>query len=171
VVMVHHRDVQAAIATELDDLGVVRITGGQGTTTRQTAIDAFQDRQAQVAVCSIQTAGVGIALHAASQVVLGELPWTAAAQDQAIDRVHRIGQDRPVTAWRIIASGTLDERMAELIGEKAAIGLAAIDGGVVAAGSEELGALDALVDLVTAALAQPRKRKARKARTPKAAAA
>jgi SNF2 family DNA or RNA helicase len=114
---------------------------------------------------------VGIALHAASQVVLGELPWTAAAQDQAIDRVHRIGQDRPVTAWRIIASGTLDERMAELIGEKAAIGLAAIDGGVVAAGSEELGALDALVDLVTAALAQPRKRKARKARTPKAAAA
>lgn len=171
VVMVHHRSVQDALAADLADLGVVRIAGGQDAQVRQAQIDHFQEGQAMVAVCSIQAAGVGITLHAASQMVLGELPWTAAAQDQAIDRIHRIGQDRPVTAWRIIAAGTLDERMAELISEKAAIGLAAIDGGVTAAGSEELGALDALVDLVVAALAQPRKRKVRKARAAKAVAA
>ena len=57
-------------------------------------------------------------LQAASNVVLAELSWTAAEQTQAIDRVHRIGQDEPVTAWRIIAAHTIDAKIAELIDSK-----------------------------------------------------
>ena len=69
----------------------------------------------QVVVCSLTAAGVGLNLQVASNVVLAELSWTDAEQTQAIDRVHRIGQDEPVTAWRIIAAQTIDTRIAELI--------------------------------------------------------
>ena len=67
-----------------------------------------RSRASRVAVCSLTAAGVGVNLQAASNVVLAELSWTAAEQTQAIDRVHRIGQDEPVTAWRIIAAHTID---------------------------------------------------------------
>jgi len=50
-----------------------------------------------------------------SNVVLAELSWTAAEQTQGIDRVQRIGQDQPVTARRVIATHTVDTRIAELI--------------------------------------------------------
>lgn len=128
VVFAHHRDVQDAVAEALQESGVVRIAGGQAAEERQAAIDAFQAGEAQVAVCSIQAAGVGITLSAASQVVIGEIPWTAASQSQAIDRVHRIGQDRSVTAWRILAAGTLDEKLAGAVAAKADISAQAIDG-------------------------------------------
>lgn len=148
VVMVHHREVQDLVAAALADHGVVRIHGGQDPEDRQAAIDQFQAGDASVCVASIQAAGVGITLHRASQVIIGELPWTAAAQTQAIDRVHRIGQDEPVTAWRVIAAATLDERMAEVIGRKAGISLAAVDGGDQATGEEELTAAAILTELV-----------------------
>lgn len=148
VVMVHHHDVQDLVATALAAHGVVRIHGGQTPEARQAAIDAFQAGEASVCVASIQAAGVGITLHRASQVVIGELPWTAAAQDQAIDRVHRIGQDAPVTAWRVIAAATLDERMASIIGRKAGISLAAVDGGDQAAEEDALTAAEILTELV-----------------------
>jgi SNF2 family DNA or RNA helicase len=64
----------------------------------------------------------------ASNVVLAELSWTDAEQTQAIDRVHRIGQDQPVTAWRIIAAQTIDARIAELIDSKAGLAARALDG-------------------------------------------
>lgn len=148
VVMVHHREVQDAVAEALADYGVVRIHGGQDAADRQKAIDAFQAGDASVCVASIQAAGVGITLHRASQVIIGELPWTDAAQTQAIDRVHRIGQDGPVTAWRVIAAATLDERMAEVIGRKAGIALQAVDGGTQADGDEVVTAAQILTELV-----------------------
>jgi di/tricarboxylate transporter len=63
-----------------------------------------------VAVCSLTAAGVGINLQVASNLVLAELSWTDAEQTQAIDRIHRIGQEQPVTAWRIIAAQTIDSQ-------------------------------------------------------------
>ena len=51
-----------------------------------------------------------------------------AEQTQAIDRVHRIGQDQPVTAWRIIAAQTIDSRIAELVDQKAGLAARALDG-------------------------------------------
>ena len=105
-----------------------------------------------VAVCSLLAAGVGVNLHASSNVVLAELSWTAAEQQQAIDRVHRIGQDEPVTAWRILAAGTVDARIAELIDAKQGLALRALDGSDVEVASTDTVQLDALVTLLRQAL-------------------
>ena len=106
-----------------------QIRGDQTTQVRQDAIDRFTtDESVGVIVCSLTAAGVGVNLQAASNVVLAELSWTSAEQTQAIDRVHRIGQNVPVTAWRIVAAQTIDQRIAELIDHKSGLALRALDG-------------------------------------------
>ena len=102
-------------------------------------------------MCSLTAAGVGINLQVSSNVVLAELSWTAAEQTQAIDRVHRIGQDQPVTAWRIIATQTVDARIAELISTKEGLAARALDGSDVEVTSVDL-QLETLVSLLTDAL-------------------
>jgi hypothetical protein len=146
-----HIDVMDAAERHFAAAGVrtVSIRGEQTAKARTAAIDAFtNDPEVQVAVCSLMTAGVGINLQVASNVVLAELSWTNAEQTQAIDRVHRIGQELPVTAWRIIAAGTIDGRISELIDSKAGLASRALDGeaGVEeAAGSVQLEALATLL--------------------------
>ncbi len=135
------------------DIGYVSIRGDQTTKTRQHAIDAFTgDPDVAVAVCSLTAAGVGLNLQVASNVVLAELSWTDAEQTQAIDRVHRIGQDQPVTAWRVIAAQTLDARIAELIDDKAGLAARALDGSDEAVSWSADVQTEALVSLLTDAL-------------------
>ncbi|GAB3196220.1 hypothetical protein GCM10027062_04970 [Nocardioides hungaricus] len=129
------------------------IRGDQTTAVRQRNIDAFtDDPEVAVIVCSLTAAGVGVNLQVASNVVLAELSWTDAEQTQAIDRVHRIGQEEPVTAWRIIASQTIDTRVAELIDSKAGLAAVALDGSDEEIGSSVDVQLEALVALLTRAL-------------------
>ncbi|WP_442880781.1 DEAD/DEAH box helicase [Aeromicrobium sp.] len=150
-----HIDVMDTAEQTFDKRGIkyISIRGNQSTAARQKAIDAFtNDPDVAIAVCSLTAAGVGLNLQAASNVVLAELSWTDAEQTQAIDRVHRIGQAEPVTAWRIIASQTLDPKIAELIDSKAGLAARALDGS-----DEELSdstdlQLEALVALLTEAL-------------------
>ncbi len=129
------------------------IRGDQTTAVRQRNIEAFvNDPDVPLIVCSLTAAGVGVNLQVASNVVLAELSWTDAEQTQAIDRVHRIGQGDPVTAWRVIAAQTIDARIAELIDSKAGLAARALDGS-----DEEVSAsadvqLEALVGLLTDAL-------------------
>lgn len=105
------------------------IRGEQNAKERQQAIDDFtNDPDVKVIVCSLTAAGVGVNLQVASNVVLAELSWTSAEQDQAIDRIHRIGQEEPVTAWRILAAQTIDTKIAELIDSKAHLASRALDG-------------------------------------------
>ncbi|GAA2893027.1 DEAD/DEAH box helicase [Microbacterium esteraromaticum] len=131
----------------------VSIRGDQTTPVRQQAIDAFNtDPEVGVAVCSLTAAGVGVNLQVASNVVLAELSWTAAEQTQAIDRVHRIGQDEPVTAWRIIAAHTLDTKIAELIDQKQGLAARALDGEAVTDEPGESVQLAALMHLLREAL-------------------
>jgi hypothetical protein len=136
-------------------LGFVSIRGDQTRTARQHAIDAFtNDPEVAVAVCSLTAAGVGVNLQVASNVVLAELSWTDAEQTQAIDRVHRIGQAEPVTAWRIIAAQTIDAKIAELIDSKSGLAARALDGAGDAEGTSSADVqLDALVGMLTDALA------------------
>lgn len=111
------------------EIGYASIRGDQTPRVRQQNIDAFvNDPDVSVVVCSLTAAGVGINLQVASDMVLAELSWTDAEQTQAIDRIHRIGQELPVTAWRIIASQTLDTKIAELIDSKAGLAARALDG-------------------------------------------
>jgi SNF2 family DNA or RNA helicase len=129
------------------------IRGDQTPKNRQKNIDAFvNDPEVSIAVCSLLTAGVGINLQVSSNVVLAELSWTNAEQTQAIDRVHRIGQEEPVTAWRIIAAQTIDTRIADLIDSKAGLAAKALDGSDEELSSSADLQLEALVTLLTNAL-------------------
>jgi len=128
------------------------VRGNQTSTARQESIDAFvEDPDVQVIVCSLTAAGVGLNLQVASNLVLAELSWTDAEQTQAIDRVHRIGQDEPVTAWRIIAAQTIDTSIAKLIDRKAGLAARALDGSDEEAATADL-QLETLVSLLVTAL-------------------
>jgi SNF2 family DNA or RNA helicase len=150
-----HIDVMDAAEETFTKAGIrySSIRGDQTSSARQKQVDAFtNDPDVQVAVCSLTAAGVGINLQVASDLVLAELSWTDAEQTQAIDRVHRIGQELPVTAWRIIAAQTLDTKIAELIDSKAGLAARALEGS-----DEELPdsadiQMEALVGLLTDAL-------------------
>ncbi|UNX56221.1 DEAD/DEAH box helicase [Georgenia sp. TF02-10] len=131
----------------------VSIRGDQSARARQQAIDSFtNDPDVAVAVCSLTAAGVGLNLQVASNMVLAELSWTDAEQTQAIDRIHRIGQDEPVTAWRIIAAHTIDARIAELIDSKAGLAARALDGSDAEITSAAEVQVEALVALLAGAL-------------------
>ncbi|QHC67034.1 ATP-dependent helicase [Rathayibacter sp. VKM Ac-2759] len=150
-----HVDVmdQAEDTFEKRELTSVSIRGDQTATFRQTQIDAFnEDPDVSVAVCSLTAAGVGVNLQASSNVVLAELSWTSAEQTQAIDRVHRIGQEEPVTAWRIIAAHTIDAKIAELIDAKAGLAARALDGADAETASADTVQLDALMHVLREAI-------------------
>jgi len=133
------------------------IRGDQTAGKRQKSIDAFvNDPDVSIAVCSLMAAGVGLNLQVASNLVLAELSWTDAEQTQAIDRVHRIGQSEPVTAWRIIAAQTIDAKIAELIDSKAGLAARALDGSDEEVFSATDVQLEALVALLTDALSASR---------------
>ncbi|MGN8244932.1 DEAD/DEAH box helicase [Cellulomonas soli] len=131
------------------------IRGDQTPRARAKAIKDFvEDPEVSIVVCSLTAAGVGINLQVASNLVLAELSWTYAEQTQAIDRVHRIGQAEPVTAWRVIAAQTIDSKIAELIDSKSGLAARALDGAGEDEGSSSTDVqLDALVALLTDALA------------------
>ena len=148
-----HLDVMDAAEQVFEQRGLryTSIRGGQATKARTEAIDSFvNDPDVKIIVCSLTAAGVGINLQVASNVVLAELSWTNAEQTQAIDRVHRIGQTEPVTAWRIIAAQTIDARIAELIDAKAGLAARALDG----AGEDETGTVDVQVETLVSILTE-----------------
>ena len=133
-------------------INFVSIRGDQSAKARAAAIESFtKDPETSIIVCSLTAAGVGLNLQVASNVVLAELSWTDAEQTQAIDRIHRIGQSEPVTAWRIIAAQTIDSKIAELIDSKAGLAARALDGADEIASSVDV-QLEALVGLLTEAL-------------------
>ncbi|KQZ82245.1 helicase [Microbacterium sp. Root166] len=150
-----HIDVMDAAENHFAGAGLktVSLRGDQTTIARQQAIDEFNnDPKVGIAVCSLTAAGVGVNMQASSNVVLAELSWTAAEQTQAIDRVHRIGQDEPVTAWRIIAAHTIDTKIAELIDSKQGLAQRALDGEAVDPQSSDSVQLSALMHLTRRAL-------------------
>ncbi|MCK0118133.1 DEAD/DEAH box helicase [Isoptericola sp. S6320L] len=152
-----HVDVMDQAEQTFTDRGIrfASIRGDQTPTVREKNVAAFTgDPDVSIAVCSLMAAGVGLNLQVASNLVLAELSWTDAEQTQAIDRIHRIGQAEPVTAWRIIAAQTIDSKIAELIDSKSGLAARALDG----AADEDIPSstdvqLEALVGLLTDALA------------------
>jgi len=116
----------------LDALGIdyVRLDGG--TRDRQAAIDAFQNPDGPpVFLLSLKAGGTGLNLTEADYVVHLDPWWNPAVEQQATDRAHRIGQSRPVVSCRLIAAGTVEERILELQAAKRALADVALgtDGG------------------------------------------
>lgn len=85
------------------------------TKDRQGCVERFQsDRNCKVFLISLKAGGVGLNLTAADYVFLLDPWWNPAVEMQAIDRAHRIGQSRPVFAYRLIAKETVEEKVLEL---------------------------------------------------------
>jgi len=151
-----HIDVMDQAEQTFADRGIryASIRGDQTPKAREKNIAAFQnDPDVQIVVCSLMAAGVGLNLQVASNLVLAELSWTDAEQTQAIDRIHRIGQEEPVTAWRIIAAHTIDSKIAELIDAKSGLAARALDGAPDEDDSTTTNVqLEALMGLLTDAL-------------------
>ena len=119
IVGVHHREVNDEVFKALSkDFKTVQIIGGMGDRKRQEAIDAFQEGDAQVLVMSIVAGGVGINLQNASNMIVGELPISYADFDQVISRIYRSGQKNKVTVKRLVAPGTIDDVLVQLIDKK-----------------------------------------------------
>jgi len=92
------------------------------TTKREQVVTDFQeDPEPSVFLISLKAGGTGLNLTAASYVVLFDPWWNPAVEAQAIDRTHRIGQDRTVIAYRMLALGTIEERIWELQQRKATL--------------------------------------------------
>ncbi|SEI92629.1 DEAD/DEAH box helicase [Demequina mangrovi] len=151
-----HVDVMDQAEQIFADRGIryASIRGDQTARVRNANVKAFtEDPEVEVVVCSLMAAGVGLNLQVASNLVLAELSWTDAEQTQAIDRIHRIGQSEPVTAWRVIAAQTIDAKIAELIDSKSGLAAAALDGVEAEEGASSADVqLDALVALLVDAL-------------------
>jgi SWI/SNF-related matrix-associated actin-dependent regulator of chromatin subfamily A-like protein 1 len=109
VVLYYHHSVRDILRERLAIYDVVGFDGSTPQGKRQEAIDAFQTGTARVFLAQQQSAGVGITLTAASEIVLVEPAWSPDDNIQAIKRIHRIGQDAPCRARIFMVSGTLDE--------------------------------------------------------------
>lgn len=85
---------------------------------REEAVNAFQSGEGEVFLISLKAGGTGLNLTAADYVLHLDPWWNPAAEDQASDRAHRIGQQRPVTVYRFVSQGTIEEQIIALHAEK-----------------------------------------------------
>ena len=113
---------------KLKDLGVVVATGDNDDAEIEQAKQAFQtDTDVKIFLGTWQKAGTGITLTAASYMIFIDHPWTAAQCEQSEDRIHRIGTNKSVFIYRLIAKDTIDERVLELVNDKRALSSYVID--------------------------------------------
>ena len=104
------------------------LDGATPTKARGEAVAAFQRGEGDFFLISLKAGGTGLNLTAANYVILLDPWWNPAVENQAADRVHRIGQKNPVTIYRLIAANTVEERVLELHAEKKAIAADVLDG-------------------------------------------
>ncbi|NDB07543.1 MAG: DEAD/DEAH box helicase [Actinobacteria bacterium] len=146
VVAAHHRDIVDEIARRHGNL---RIQGGMSVDDVEVNKHKFQTLpvgEAPVIVLSIQAAKTGHTLTASEECLFVELPWTPADVDQTYSRLHRIGQKGSVTATYLVAKGTIDEDIYNLIESKRSVVGAAVDGGVF---TDDDGAVQLILNLLS----------------------
>ncbi|MEX5745459.1 SNF2-related protein [Massilia sp. X63] len=100
---------------------------------RKRRVDAFQAGEGELFLISLKAGGVGINLTAADYVIHMDPWWNPAVEDQASDRAHRMGQQRPVTIYRLVARGTIEEGIVELHHRKRDLADSLLEGTEIAA--------------------------------------
>lgn len=100
-------------------ISFTRIDGRMTVTARDTALNRFDhDPACTVLLASLGVCAVGLNLVVADTVILADSWWAPAIEDQAVDRVHRLGQTRPCTVWRLVVEGSVEERTLAVQSEK-----------------------------------------------------
>lgn len=101
------------------EIDYLKLTGE--TTNRAEMVAQFQEGNTPLFLISLKAGGVGLNLTAADTVILYDPWWNPAVEQQAIDRAYRIGQGKPVFVYKLVASGTVEEKMLELQARKAGL--------------------------------------------------
>ncbi|GBF05641.1 SNF2-like protein [Deinococcus aerius] len=123
-------------------IGYAKLTGQ--TKNRVAQIERFQGGEVPVFLISLKAGGVGLNLTAADTVIHLDPWWNPAAEAQATDRAYRIGQDKPVFVYKLIAAGSVEERILDLQNRKAALARGVLDGGLTSATQLTTGDLERL---------------------------
>ena len=121
----HYLDAQGIVYQYLD--------GSTPIQERKRRVDAFQAGEGDLFLISLKAGGVGINLTAADYVIHMDPWWNPAVEDQASDRAHRMGQQRPVTIYRLVARGTIEEGIVDLHRHKRDLADSLLEGTEVAA--------------------------------------
>jgi SNF2 family DNA or RNA helicase len=129
ILFTHHRVIGEALSQAFDAPFIV---GGMDAQLKAEYEERFQtDPHTRVIVCAIEAAGLGITLTAASDVAFVELPWRPMDLDQAAARAYgRVNDPHGVNAYQLVASGTIEEKILELIDKKRRRVTVATDGGL-----------------------------------------
>ncbi len=123
------------VEPHLTEAGIAFTRLDGSTRDRAAVVAEFQSPAGPpVLLISLKAGGTGLNLTAADHVFLLDPWWNPAVEDQAADRAHRIGQDRPVMVYRLVAKDTVEERMLELQRAKRSLAEAALGGAERAAG-------------------------------------
>ena len=125
----------SGVREHLEATGVRTAYMDGSTPNRQKVIDAFRAGQADVFLISLKAGGFGLTLTEADYVFLLDPWWNPQAEEQAIDRTHRIGQDKPVMVYRLVSADTIEEKVMALKEKKAELFARVVEG----AGEAETG--------------------------------
>lgn len=102
------------IKEALEEAGIKTAYLDGSTRQRDQVVKEFSEGDAQAFLISLRAGGTGLTLTAADYVFVMDPWWNPAVEEQAIDRAHRIGQDRPVNVYRLVAKGTIEEKVSQL---------------------------------------------------------
>lgn len=117
------------IAQALEEVGIPYLYLDGTTRRRGQVIEAFDRGEAPVFLISLKAGGFGLNLTEADYCFLMDPWWNPAAEEQAVDRAHRIGQKNNVMVYRLVSSGTIEEKVMKLKDSKAALFDAVMDEG------------------------------------------
>ncbi len=136
-------DFLSLLRAPLDAAGIAYqyLDGATPAAERTRRVAAFQAGEGDLFLISLKAGGFGLNLTAADYVVITDPWWNPAAEDQAMGRAHRMGQLRPVTVYRLVGKGTIEERIVDLHHDKRALAEGVLSG-------EETSVLPSTDDLI-----------------------
>ena len=117
------------------DISYYKLTGSTSKEERMRLVKAFNSDDTPVFLISLKAGGTGLNLTGADMVIHYDPWWNTAAQDQATDRAHRIGQTRDVTVFKLIAKDTIEEKIVKLQESKKELADAVLSGETRSLGS------------------------------------
>ncbi|MBL7978099.1 MAG: DEAD/DEAH box helicase family protein [Bacteroidetes Order II. Incertae sedis bacterium] len=122
LIFTHYLAGVEAIGNDLEQAGIPYVSMTGATSNRQELVQRFQeDPETKVFVMTLKTGGTGLNLTAADHVFIFDPWWNTAAEQQAIDRTHRIGQDKTVFSHKLVTKGSIEEKIVQLQLQKQAL--------------------------------------------------